>query len=100
MRLAARSRHSAVTVAVAASGPAYPIGGQSASPEVASLALMSKTTGRVNQPSWSGGRSGTAPEISGPLASYLSPYPNGALTLPARSVHVPCTDAAPLSGPP
>ena len=29
----------------------------------------------------------------------MSPYPNGLLTFPARSVQVPASEAAPLSGP-
>jgi hypothetical protein len=55
---------------------------------------------RLNQPPAFGGRSGVAPVITGAVWSYFNPYPNGLLWLPARSRHVPVTDAAALSGPP
>jgi hypothetical protein len=54
----------------------------------------------LNQPPAFGGRSGVAPVITGAVWSYFNPYPNGLLWLPARSRHVPVTDAAALSGPP
>jgi|SRR5215207_11153291 len=69
-------------------------------PEVASLAWRSKRTGVLNQPAAFAGRSGVAPTMTGAVASYLSPYPSGLLTLPALSMQVPLTDAVALSSPP
>jgi hypothetical protein len=69
-------------------------------PEVASVAWMSNLTGRLNQsPTVSAAAQAWRPSEPARSGSYLSPYPNGLLRLPARSWHVPVTDAAVPSGP-
>jgi hypothetical protein len=48
-------------------------GGQSATPDVASVPWTSKATARLNQPFSFAGRSGWAAATVGAVASYLSP---------------------------
>jgi hypothetical protein len=56
--------------------------------------------GRLYQPSWSGGRAGSALTPVGGVASKRNPNATGAEVFPAPSVHVPLRVALPVSGPP
>jgi hypothetical protein len=96
--LPARSVHEPVTVRPVPSGPAYRGPAQEAMPEVASLPVTPRATGRLYQPFASGSRS-SAPVAEGGVASYFKASVTGALVLPARSVHVPEREAAASSGP-
>lgn len=67
-------------------------------PEVASEPVNDTATAWLYQPFASGARAGLALTLGG-VASYLRLNVEGALTLPALSVHVPLTVVPPLSGP-
>ncbi|HKD32760.1 MAG TPA: hypothetical protein VKB73_04725 [Gaiellaceae bacterium] len=85
------------TDALPLSGPLYDVEEQAAMPEVASVPTKLNETGLLYQPFASGCRLGT-PRTAGGVESYENP--TAALpTFPALSVHVPDTDAFPLSGP-
>ena len=81
------------------SGPSYAGEPQASMPDVVSAPLKATSTGRLYQPASFGDRSGTAPVAPGAVSSYFSPKSREALRLPARSVHVPDSDAVELSGP-
>ena len=69
-------------------------------PEIGSAPAKAIVTAWLYQPLASAARPGVPPVTVGAVASYLRANPSGALTLPARSVHVPAGEAAVLSGPP
>ena len=69
-------------------------------PAVWSVPAKATATERLYQPFESAARAGVPLVTVGAVASYFRAYPSGALTLPARSVHVPAGEAAVLSGPP
>ena len=68
-------------------------------PETGSVPAKPIATAWLYQPFASAARAGLPPVTVGAVASYLSWWLKGALTLPALSVQVPGTDAAAPSGP-
>src|SRR5262245_9146974 len=97
--LPAASLHEPETPAPPSSGPEYVAEVHEAMPEVASVPAKATATGWLYHPFASGGRAALAFTLGG-VPSYLRAKLPAADTLPALSVHVPATDAAPLSGPP
>ena len=81
------------------SGPAYVALVQLSTPAVWSVPEKATSTARLYQPFESVARAGWPPLTTGFVASYLSANASAGLTFPARSVHVPGTEAVPLSGP-
>ncbi len=79
------SRQLARTGAAGPSGPPRVSGSQPARPDVASVALTAKPTGRVYHPPWSGERAALTSRTTGGVASKRSAKRPGALVLPARS---------------
>src|SRR5262245_20292193 len=96
--LPAASLHEPETPAPPSSGPEYVAEVHEAIPDVASVPAKATATGWLYQPFASGARPGLAFTLGG-VPSYLKPKVVVA-ELPALSVHVPETDAEPLSGPP
>src|SRR5947207_10380813 len=97
--LPAASRHEPDAEPEPSSGPEYVAELHESIPEVASVPAKATATGWLYHPLESGARPALAFTL-GPVPSYFSPRPAGAETFPALSVHVPATEAEPLSGPP
>src|SRR5215203_6434930 len=95
----ARSRHEPETDAFGESGPEYVCGGtQESSPEVASVPAKLTARAWLYQPFESGLRAGVG-VTRGPVSSYWKLNGLGVLVFPARSRHVPLTEAVASSGP-
>jgi hypothetical protein len=97
--LPARSRQVPDSEAVPLSGPAYVALVQASTPAVWSVPENATATERLYQPFESLARSGWPLLTTGFVASYLRPNASAGLTFPALSVHVPGSEAVPLSGP-
>jgi hypothetical protein len=99
VRFPASSEHEPPSDAVAESGAEYVTGvSQVTPPETASMPENETVSAWLYQPFASGPRDGVA-VTEGPSSSNWNVDATGPLVFPALSLHVPLTEAPPLSGP-